>query len=143
MYVQQAEKLVLDKTSTLADCYTSRLRAELARFYGTLRCLRCWTMQHPLNPVSFTKCFNAFHSNLSVVVFIFKFKDWQGPLALLVAVSWSSPVLAGQGTSKKMVEKYDRYQTGGASKWQGKEGARKWHLLQGNKKVAPSRGQVA
>ena len=72
MYVQQAEKLVLDKTSTLADCYTSRLRAELARFYGTLRCLRCWTMQHPLNPVSFTKCSNAFHSAISVVVFMFK-----------------------------------------------------------------------
>ena len=93
-------------------------------------------MQHPLNPVSFTKCLNAFHSAISVVVFMFKFKDWL--LALLMPVSWSSPVLAGQGRSKKMVEKYDRYQTGGASKWQGKEEARKWHLLEGNKKVAPS-----
>ena len=44
------------------DFYSGCVTAnrELARFYGTLRCLRCWTMQHPLNPVSFTKCFNAF-----------------------------------------------------------------------------------
>ena len=76
MYIQQAEKLVLDKTSTLAVLHQQTKSSGVARFYGTLRCPQCWTMQHPLNPVSFTKCLNAFHSAISVVVFMFKFKDW-------------------------------------------------------------------